>query len=754
MKFAPGRRRFLLAGAAAGGGLLIGYGLFRRRDLLGDPQTLPVSGDEVALNAWLKIAGDGKVTVAVPRAEMGQGIYTGLPMLVAEELDVAWAEVRVEQAPVAQVYGNVVVLADSAPFDRQDRGLLADSVRWTLTRAGRALGIQITGGSSSVRDAWLPMRTAGAAARDMLLRAGAMRLDVAATELSTRDGMVTHEPSGRALSYAALAADAATLAPARDLRLREPAQWRHLGQPRPRLDIPAKVDGSAQFGIDIRQAGTVYCALRIAPVFGGRLVRFDRAALEARPGVIAVVPMEDALAVAGRTWWHAEQALSHAAIEFDDGPHAALSSAAIFTAYAQAIDAADGYAYENRGDARAVLANGAVGAVVHAEYRVPMLAHACMEPMNCTVRLGDAKAEIWIGNQAPDLLRRIAADALDLDVAAVTIHTPYMGGGFGRRVEPDVMLRALAIARAIPDQTVQLIYSREQDLQHDTYRPPALSRFAARLDADGSILAWHHHIASPSVSQAVLGRVFPRLPLGGPDRTNVEGAAFLPYATAHRRIEHTAVPIVPTVGFWRSVGHSFNAFFSECFVDELAVLAGVDPIEFRLRHLRDRPREARVLTLLRDLSDWTAPLAAGSARGVALHESFHSIVGQVAEVRLDRGSIVVERVICVIDCGQVVNPDSVFAQMESGIVYGLTAALYGDVKVADGRIQQSNFPDYRMLTLAEMPRIETHVVQSGAEPGGAGEPGTPPIAPAVANALARLTGVRQRTLPLRAEAIT
>ncbi|MEX2479936.1 MAG: molybdopterin cofactor-binding domain-containing protein, partial [Gammaproteobacteria bacterium] len=469
----------------------------------------------------------------------------------------------------------------------------------------------------------------------------------------------------------------------------------------------------------------------------------------ARPGVIAVVAMDDAVAVGGRTWWHAEQALAGADIVFDDGPHAELSSADIFAAYARAIDDDDGYAYEDRGDALAALE---APDVFRAEYRVPMLAHACMEPMNCTVRLGKRSAEIWIGNQAPDLLRRIAADALELDETQVTLHTPYLGGGFGRRAEPDVLLRALSVARAIPDQTVQLIYSREQDLQHDTYRPPVLSRFSARLDQQGNLLAWHNHIACPSVSQAVLGRAFPRLPLAGPDRTNVEGAAFLPYATPHRRVEHSKVPIAPPVGFWRSVGHSFNAFFTECFIDELAGQAGRDPIEFRLAHLSQRPRAAHVLTLLRELSRWPDATTPGRARGVALHESFYSIVGQVAEVTLDNGNIVVERVTCVIDCGQVVNPDTVIAQMESGIVFGLTAALYGDVRLDRGRIQQWNFPDYRMLSLKEMPRIETHVVQSGAEPGGVGEPGTPPIAPAVANALARLTGVRPRSLPLQVPA--
>ncbi|MGE0485366.1 MAG: molybdopterin cofactor-binding domain-containing protein [Gammaproteobacteria bacterium] len=741
------RRAFVLTGAALGGGLLVGWGVTRPRDLLGDAAVLPAGAGEVALNGWVRISADGLVTVAVPRAEMGQGVYTALPMLLAEELAVPWSAVRAEQAPIAAVYGNVTAMVDAAPLDPHDGGLLAGAVRWTLERVGRVLAVQVTGGSTSVRDAWLPLRSAGAAARDMLARAAAARLDVPVTTLEAVAGRMVHPASRRSLGYGELAVEAARLDPPREIELKPASRWQLLGQPLPRTDVASKTDGSARFGIDVRQPGTVYVALRAAPVVGGRLAEYDRVALEARTGVIAVVPMADALAVAGRTWWHAEHALQAVPPSFAAGDHGMLSSEDIFGAFGAALEAGDGSAYEDCGDAPGELQGADV---LHAEYRVPMLAHACMEPMNCTVRLGDGTAEIWLGNQAPDLMRRLAAGALGLDESRVVIHTPLLGGGFGRRAEPDVMLRAIEIARAIPDQAVQLVYSREEDLQHDTYRPPAMARFAARLDGNGRIRAWYNHVACPSVSKAVLGRAFPGLPLAGPDKTNLEGAMFLPYATPHRRVEHSDVPIVPPVGFWRSVGHSFNAFFTESFVDELAQAAGRDPIDFRLDHLDARPRERHVLELLRALSGWDTPAVDGRARGVALHESFHSIVGQVAEVSVDRGQIVVHRVTCVVDCGQVINPDIVIAQMEGGIVFGLTAALYGDVRVVEGRIQQWNFPDYRMLTLREAPRIETHVVTSGAAPGGVGEPGTPPIAPAVANALAALTGERQRTLPLRA----
>ncbi len=751
MSFSPGRRRFLLTGALVGGGLLVGYGLFKPRDLLGDPDVFPVGEGEVALNAWLKIGGDGVVTVAVPRAEMGQGVYTSLPMLVAEELDVAWSAIRVEQAPIDSVYGNIVVMINSAPFDPNDKSWLPSTARWTFARVGRMLAVQITGGSTSVRDAWLPMRTAGAAARDMLVRAAAARLEVHPNDLDTEEGVVTHAATGRSLTYGALAIEAARLDPVPDVALKPGPDFRLLGKPVPRTDVPAKVVGGAEFGIDFTTDDLLVAAVKTSPVFGGSLVKVDAHKTESMPGLVEIVELEDAVAVVADNYWHAQQALDALEIEFAPGPHAAVSSSSMLEAFEQALDDGDFFTYESKGDAVEQLTGK--DAIV-AEYRVPLLAHACMEPMNCSVRITGDRADIWQGNQAPDLLRMIAARRLDLPAEDVHIHTPLLGGGFGRRGEPDVMLRAISIAQRLPGISVKLVYSREEDIQHDTYRPPALSRFRARLDDDGRILAWHNQIASPSVGQAVLGRAFPNLPLGGPDRTNAEGAAFLSYATPHRLVEHTAVESHVPIGFWRSVGNSFNAFFTECFMDELAAAAGADPIDFRLSHLENHPRETRVLKLLRDSAGWSEALGAGHARGVALHESFGSIVGQIAEVSLDKGQIRVHRVVCVIDCGRVVNPDIVIAQMESGIVFGLTAALYGEVRVEGGRIMQWNFPDYRMLSLKEMPRIETHVIESGAEPGGVGEPGTPPIAPAVANAVSILTDKRINSLPIRVAAAT
>ncbi|MBX9605892.1 MAG: molybdopterin-dependent oxidoreductase [Gammaproteobacteria bacterium] len=740
------RRRLLVSGLGLGGALVLGHVLRAPRDLLGDATVLPGAADEHALNAWLRIASDGRVTVAVPRAEMGQGVYTALPMLVAEELDVPWSAVAVEQAPVAKVYGNVVAVVASLPLDDEDDGALAATGRYALERAARALGVQATGGSTSVRDAWLTMRSAGAAVRDMLLRAAAARLGVPVAELTTADGAVLHAASGRRVDYGALAAEAALLPPPDPIVCKPRAAWRLLGTPASRLDTAGKCDGSAVFGIDARAPDMLHAAIRIAPAGGGTPRAVDEAALKRQPGVVAVVTLPDAVAVVAQSWWQAERALESAPPSFARGEVGLDSTDAVFAAYAQALDAGDTQTYESLGDASAALAGNAE--TIAAEYRAPFLAHACMEPMNCTAKVDAERAEIWCGNQAPDLLRLIAARALDLSQEAVTLHTPLLGGGFGRRIEPDVMLRALAIARALPGRTIKLIYSREQDMQHDSYRPAALSRFRARLSAEGRIVAWENLIASPAVTRAVLQRAFPGLPLLGFERTNVEGAAWLPYRIPDRRVAHAVCDVPLAVGFWRSVGHSHNAYFTECFMDELARAAGQDPLEFRLAHLAADSRAWRVLTRLAEVSDWRAQLPAGVARGLALHESFGSMVAQCAEVEVRDDDVHVRRVVCVVDCGTVVNPAIVTAQMESGILFGLSAALRGEAVFGDGAISTRNFADYRLVTLADAPRIEVHIEPSDAPPGGVGEPGTPPIAPAVANALLALDGRPRRRLPL------
>jgi len=747
MKFSGSRRRFLLAGATLGGGLLIGYGLFKPHDLLGDPALLPLNADEVALNAWLKIAGDGTITVAVPRVEMGQGVHTALPMLLAEELDADWAAIKVAQAPIGAVYGNIVGMVDTTPIDEADTGPVAVSMRWAYARLARALSIQITGGSSSVRDAWLPMRTAGATARAMLLDAAARHWNVTSDALHAHASVITHTGSGRTISFGEVAAEAAKLTPPSRIAFKSTTQYTLLGTAIPRVDIPAKTNGTAAFGIDTYHTDMLFAAIKASPVFGGVLKSVDEEALRQAPGVVQVVKLDDAVAVIAETTWHAQQALNAAAIAFDDGVHAQRSLAGIFDEYTQAMENGRFFGYEDIGDTETALADQPI---IEAEYRAPLLAHACLEPMNCTVRVGADSAEIWYGSQAPDLMRMNAARALDFSPEKVTVHTPYLGGGFGRRSEPGTMLQAIRIAQSVPGRTVKLTWSREEDLQHDTYRPPALARFKARLGADGNIAAWLHRITSPDGMPAAMARWYPQLPLAAPDRTSVDGAAFLAYAMTNRRVEHCAVAVDPLpIGPWRSVGYSTNLFFVESFMDELALAAARDPIEFRLQHLAARPREAALLQRLRALSEWVTAPSAGRARGIAFGNAYGSIVGQVAEVSLDGGALRVHRLTCVLDCGRVINPDIVAAQLESGILFGLTAALHGEVRFEEGRIKQHNFGDYRLLSMADSPEIVISLIDSDAAPGGVGEVGTPAVAPAVANALAALNGQRLRSLPLR-----
>ena len=743
------RRRFFIAVALVGGGLLVGYAL-RGRDRLARVPAFARGGKAFALNGWVKIDPDGTVTVAVPHQEMGQGITTALPMLVAEELDADWSTVRAEQAPVDKIYGNMVVLGDSLPFDPDDRGAFASALRWVAHKASETLGLMVTGGSTSVRDGWEPMRVAGASAREMLVAVAAKRWNTAPAECFTDAGYVLRRGSGEKLGYGELAAEAAQLEPPRKPKLKARTDYKLIGTPAPRLDTPAKVDGSAQFGIDVRLPHMLYAAIRQCPVFGGALKAYDAAKLRGLPGFKAAVPVLGGVAVVADSWWRAKRALDQLEITWDEGPHAALDSGAIFAQYGRDLEHGKATTYAERGDAVGALAKAAK--VVEAEYRVPFLAHATMEPMNCTARFGNGRCEVWAPNQSPTLVQWVASRAASVDFGSVTVHTTFLGGGFGRRAEMDYVVQAVTVAKAVPGTPVKLVWSREEDIRHDTYRPAAISKFRAALDGAGAPLAWWNRIVGPSVTRSFMDRL---LPWGGmdypPDKTNAEGADDLPYELANLRVEHVLSKTPVPVGFWRSVGHSYNAFFTECFLDELAAAAGKDPYAFRRGLLATHPRHLRVLATAAEKAGWGTTPAPGIGRGIALHASFRAIVAQVAEVSVtDKGEVRVQRVVCAVDCGTAINPDTIAAQMESGIVFGLTAALYGEITLDKGRIEQANFPDYRMLRLADMPEAETHIVESGAALGGIGEVGTPPIAPAVANAVFAATGKRVRSLPIRA----
>jgi isoquinoline 1-oxidoreductase beta subunit len=747
------RRRFLLGGLAAGGVLMVGWGFQPPRQRLRGASPLAVEAGAVALNGWVAIAPDGTVSVVVPRSEMGQGVNPALPMLLAEELDASLSSVRISQAPIDKIFGNLTVLRENLPFHPDDRGSLKQGVQWVMGKVGRELGIMFTGGSTSVKDAWGPMREAGAVARAMLVRAAAEQWKLDAARLSTRDGFVLH-PDGRRLGYGELAARAAKVGAdieAGDVRLKTPKEFRLIGQPVPRRDSPSKVNGSALFGIDARVPGMLYAALKMAPVVGAGVASFDAAKAMAMPGVLKVVDVSSALpafsgagagvAVVAKTWWQARQAAASLPVSWSASPHAALSSDAIFADFAKLLDSESGFTYFESGSQNV---QGSAK-TLQAEYRAPFLAHATMEPINCTAQFKDGKLKLWTSTQVPSVAVDIAAKVAGVSRADVTLDVMLLGGGFGRRLETDMVAQAVAIAMALGGQPVQLIWTREDDIQHDVYRPQALARFAAKLDANGKLLAWDNK----SVSGAIGHQYFPRnlgLPGIGPDKTTAEGEYDMQYAIPNRRIAHVIADSPVSIGYWRSVGHSHNAFFKEGFLDEVAHAGGKDPVQLRRELLGDHPRH---LAVMEAALAHAGAAPEGRAHGVAVHQSFGTIVAQVAEVSVVEKQIRVHRVVCAVDCGIVVNPNIVAQQVESAVVFGLSAALGGEITLKDGRVQQSNFGDYPVLRMNEAPLVETVIVPSMEPPEGMGEPATPPVAPAVANAVFKLTGQRLRSLPLR-----
>jgi len=747
------RRGFLIAGGLAGGGLLLGVGISTppsARARLGDKQMFAPAAGQLALNGWVKITREGRVIVATPRAEMGQGVHSALAMLVAEELDADWSMVGTEQAPAAQIYANAALLLNVAPFESDDDGLLARVARGSLQRLGYTLGLQVTGGSSSIRDAWEPMRLAGASARAMLVEAAARRWQVQAGACVVKQGVVSHPPSGRRAGFGELAEATAAIDPRSDVVFKDPGSYQLIGKPQPRLDLPAKVNGQAQFGIDMRPEGLLYAAIRHAPAFGGSLKRLDDASARQGRGVVDafVLPNGRAAVVVADRYWRAKRVLDALPLDFEPGPHGQLDSAQISQQLRAALEGGQsGTGFRSQGDAAGQL--GQARRKLQAVYEVPFLAHAAMEPINCTAQFKDGRLTLWCGTQVASLARWRAAQVAGLDGERVDLHVPLLGGGFGRRLELDMVEEAVAIAMRLPGRPIQLLWSREEDMQHDMYRPAAMASFEAALDEGGRPLAWLNRVAAPSVGLATMERLLPSMAMDTPDKNQIEGAFDLPYAVPHLSVRQLRVATPVPVGSWRSVGHSYNAFFTESFIDELAHAAGQDPFEYRHGLLAAKPRHRAVLELAAAKAGWGQALPAGHARGIALHESFGSICAQVAEVSLESGKPRVHRVVCALDCGIVVNPDTVRAQMEGAIVYGLSAALYGEISIKNGAVEQGNFPSYEVVRMAQMPVVETHIVASTAAPGGVGEPGTPPIAPALANALFALTQQRLRRLPLR-----
>lgn len=696
------RRNVLKAGALATGGLWVGFAL----------PTPAVAAASFQPNAFIRIERSGAVTLVMAKAEMGQGVFTAMPQLLAEELEVSLDRVKLEQ---------------SAPDD---------------ARYGDPLfgGLQMTGGSTSIRSAWLPLRQAGAAARTMLIQAAARQWKVEAATLRAQDGRVI-ESRGRSLGYGELVDAAARLPVPQQVALKDIAAFRLIGKPLHRLDAKGKVDGSAVFGIDVKRPGLRIAAVAASPVFGGTLAGADNAAAMKVRGVRQVVHLPNALAVIGDHMWAAKQGLIAAAPRWNDGPNAQLNSAALL-AQLDAASKTRGAVAGIPGDVATAMARATVR--VDAVYRAPFLAHATMEPMNCTVHVHGGEVDVWVGTQVQTRTQAIAAQAAGVAPAKVRVHNQLLGGGFGRRLEVDFVEQAVRIARQVKGP-VKVVWSREEDMQHDMYRPFYVDTLSAGLDKSGKPLAWTHRVAGSSI----LARFLPPAFVNGMDVDAVDGAAETPYALQAMRVEFVRVepPGIPTA-FWRGVGPTHSAFVVEGFIDELAARAGVDPLAYRRALVRD-PRALAVLDLAAAKSDWGSPLPKGQGRGIALLHAFGSYVAQVAQVSVHAdGELQVLRVTCAVDCGVAVSPGTVVAQMEGGIVFGLSAALWGEITFAEGRVQQSNFHDYRVMRINETPRIDVHIVRSTQAPGGVGEPGTSAAIPALMNAVHAATGKRIRTLPL------
>ncbi|MET0332990.1 MAG: molybdopterin cofactor-binding domain-containing protein [Rhizobacter sp.] len=758
------RRSMLLLGAGATGALVVGWGVLPARSRLGGPDKPAPAEGPVGLNGWIKIAPDGAVILAMNRSEMGQGVHTALAMLVAEELDTPLDQIRLEQAVPDKIYGNVSMFVGSLPLHphnsepgRETGGVKAG--RWIVGKVARELGISVTGGSSTVADAWGVLRLAAATARAQLLGAASLQWKLPREELQIVAGVVSHAAAKHSAHFGLLAREAAAT-PVSNVVPKDAKTWRLIGTRAPRTDIASKIDGSARFGIDVREPNQLFASIRHCPMLGGSPGRIDSDAAMKLPGVERIVRLNAyagstaAVAVVGRTTWHAKQGAQALDIEWRAPPAGTLDTrriaAALEAAARQAAAEDGGMPFHKVGDVKA--AREGAARRIEALYTAPYLAHATLEPMNCTAQVKDGRVDIWAPTQVPDMARAAAARTAGVALQQVTLHQTLLGGGFGRRLEVDFVCQAVRIAIETNGRPVQLTWTREEDTTHDFYRPAGAAVMQASVDAQGIVTGLSITSAGDAITPRWIERGLPALagPVDTPDKTASEGLFDLPYAIAHQRIAHVATKSGVPIGFWRSVGHSHNAFFSEGFIDELAHELEHDPLTFRLSLLNDMPRHAAVLKLAADKAGWGKPLPTGRARGVALHESFGSIVAQVAEVsHTPNGQPRVHRVVCAADIGTVVNPGIVAQQMEGAIIFGLSAALHGRIDIEGGVVKQTNFPNLPLLKMADAPPvIETHLVASNHPPGGVGEPGTPPIAPAVANALFVLTGKRQRSLPL------
>ncbi len=722
------RRGFITAGVVGGSALVIGVAIRPGHRAAGMAKYVAGEG-ETLVNAWVKIDEDNHVTAIVPHSEMGQGAQTALTQMLADELDAKWEDVSFIEAPAEDEYANYALGKGYILGDAKIPAILVGTVDGVFMQVSNAMHLQITGGSTSIRATGVyGMRVAGAAAKEMLVETAAASWGVKTSEITTREGMLIHAASGKQEPYATFAARAGELKPPSVPTLKTPDQFTIMGTSKPRLDIPAKVDGSAQFGIDVVVDNMKYATINAAPVFGANVEKMDASRAKKMPGVIEVINLDDAVAVVADGYWQAKQALAAVDVSWSDSGHESIDSDALFSQFQDDMDRAN-----KAGDSKVDVASGDTNAAfesaartIERQYKVPYLAHACMEPMNAVAHFHDGKCDIWTGTQNPLGCKYDVAGALGIEAEMVSVSNQFLGGGFGRRSVSDAAIQAARISKSA-GLPVKLIWSREEDVQHDYYRPAVASNFRAALDEKGMPIAWENQYV---------------------DKHEPIEAPHVPYAIANQRIHYVDSPTHIPFGAWRSVDHSQHGFFTESFIDELAYEAKQDPYQFRRGLLKGQKRQLDLLDLVAKKANWNNPIGKHRGRGIALQSSFGSIVAEVVEVTVRQGKVKVDRVVVAVDPGFAVSPDGLKAQMESGVIYGLTAALYGEVSIENGKVVQSNFDDYPMVRMDDAPLIETYIINSHETWGGAGEPGTPGTAPALANAIFAATGTRVRELPV------
>lgn len=733
------RRAFLIAGGVAGTGLVVGVAGMSFLNKRIKKYTGRGMGEGASLNAWIRIAPDNTVTLAIPRAEMGQGVYTSLPMMIAEELEVSMDKLKVIHPQPESPYANLFMLTNKEP--NLFKGTSFDEKLYSF------LTIIGTGGSTSISDGFNNMRYAGATSREMLKEAAAKRWGVSRANCGAENGHVINNDSGEKLSYGELAAEAAGIELSDLPELKNKAEWKIMGKAVKRLDTPAKVDGTAEFGMDVRIDGMVYAAVRQPSVIGGKITALtNEEDILAKKGVKKVVTTDNWVAVVADNTWRAKNAALSLKLEEDAQGNDKISSESIAGMIEESLASTPIAVVEEEGNVSEAMKGG----LLEARYEVPYLAHATMEPMNCTALVEGDKATVWVGSQASSVTQTAVSETTGIPKENITVHTTYLGGGFGRRGETEYIRMAAAIAQKMPGTPVKAVFSREDDMRNDMYRPAVASTFKASITSDGEIEAWDNKMVLQSVSNSSMKRMMPSMaPEPKDDVASTEGARELPYHMANRRVSLGDIALPIQVGYWRSVGSSQNAFFTECFMDECAEAAGQDPYEFRRSKLDAHPRFKKALEKVAEISKWTEAPEEGVFRGIALHKSFGSIVAEVAEIRqLGEKEFKIENFYATIDCGTYVHPDIVKAQVEGAIIFGLSAALYGEITWKGGAVQQYNFPQYEMVRMKVAPTTQVHIMENDEYPSGVGEPGLPPAAPALVNAIYAATGERIRSLPL------